>query len=241
MSTAEETKAFWDRAAAANAAWYTATAFDSESDAYFESGSHDTDAILGYLGVHLPEDSTVLEIGSGVGRMTRRLSQRWAHVIAADVSAQMLARARTNLAASANVEFLELPGDGSLPVLDQSLDLVFSYITMQHVSRRNEQEKYFAESLRVIRPGGWVVMQFRRDGARDGLRSAAANVVHALQGKKTLNPAWRGARMSEAILRSYRTAEISVDVLRLDDGHIWSVARRARRTATTIRTNGTPS
>jgi hypothetical protein len=92
---------------------------------------------------------------------------------------------------------------------------------------RSEQERYFSEALRVIRPGGWVVMQFRREGAQDPLRPVAANILHALQGKHTLNQSWSGARMSEAALRSHRSAQITVDVLRLDDDHVWAVARRA--------------
>jgi SAM-dependent methyltransferase len=45
-----------------------------------------------------PKDAQVLEIGCGTGRMTRPLSRLFGHVIAVDVSEEMISRARSSLA-----------------------------------------------------------------------------------------------------------------------------------------------
>jgi ubiquinone/menaquinone biosynthesis C-methylase UbiE len=120
---------------------------------YFDSGDRDVDVLFELFGVHVSKDTRLLELGSGIGRMTRRLASRVGQVIATDVSGQMLVQASENLADIPNVEYLELVGDGTLPVPSTLIDVVFSYITMQHVPGRDVQAKYFSEALRVIRPG----------------------------------------------------------------------------------------
>lgn len=226
MTAARKSKLYWNRAATTDPAWYTATGFHSESQQFFESGTRDVDHLLEIFGVQVGKDSTLLELGSGIGRMTRRLSERAGRVIASDVSPLMLQRAKQNLSSLDSISFLELEGDGSIPLESASLDVVFSYITMQHVIDPSAQEQYFSEALRVIRPGGWVVMQFRLPGLRMRLRDLAAHVVNVLRGKRTLSRAWRGSYLDGRVLRSFRTQKIGVDVLRIDDAHIWAVARR---------------
>jgi 16S rRNA (adenine1518-N6/adenine1519-N6)-dimethyltransferase len=64
--------------------------------------------------VALSSTDTVVEIGCGVGRMTRRLSELAGTVIAADISSRMLELCRRAVADRDNVECLQLPGDGQL-------------------------------------------------------------------------------------------------------------------------------
>ena len=49
-------------------------------------------------GSRSPLDLTALEIGCGVGRMTKMLARIFGHVTALDVSKEMIDRARVNLA-----------------------------------------------------------------------------------------------------------------------------------------------
>jgi len=226
MRDGAASKAFWNRAARDNAAWYIATGFDSESPAFFESGRREVNAYLDFAGLELGPADTVLEIGCGVGRMTHRLAELAGHVIATDVSGDMIARARKNLSVVDNVEFVEIAGDGELPGADGSTTAVFSYITMQHVPTARAQERYFAEAIRIMAPSGWVLMQFRRPGLVARILDWTGHLIHGLRGRKTFDPAWRGARVRAAALESHASSEVTVDILPLGRRHIWARARR---------------
>jgi SAM-dependent methyltransferase len=221
-------KSFWNRAARDNAAWHIATGYTAESEAFFASGQREVDTYLNAAGLELNGTEVLLEIGSGVGRMTRHLAALARRVIAMDVSGEMLARARTNLAALDNVEYVEVSGAGDLPLADASMDAVFSYVTMQHVPTASAQERYFAESLRVLKPGGWVYIQFRRSGFVPRLLDWAGHLAHMVGGRRTLSRAWRGARVRERALLAYSSADLSVEILHLGLRHIWARATKLR-------------
>ncbi|WP_167136709.1 class I SAM-dependent methyltransferase [Diaminobutyricimonas sp. TR449] len=220
-------KRFWNAAARENAAWYIATKFQSESPEFFESGRREVDHLLDFAGVALGTDDTVVEIGCGAGRMTRRLSELAGSVIATDVSGEMLRRAAANLVDHDNVGFIELSGEGDLPLADGSATAVFSYITMQHVPTSAAQEAYFASALRVLAPGGWALIQFRRSGVLPRLLDWAGHFRHLLRGRRTLDRAWRGARVRESALLGYAASDLSVRILHLGRRHIWALARRS--------------
>src|SRR5438067_1460804 len=98
--------------------------------AFFALGGAEVDHFLALCGVDLRPGDTVLEIGCGVGRMTHRLAELGARVIAADISQGMLDRAIENLRGVPGIEYVLVPGDGSLPLPDACVDVVFSYITL---------------------------------------------------------------------------------------------------------------
>lgn len=223
--TGESSKDYWNDAARDNAAWHIATGHQSESDAFFESGKREVDEFLTFAGLRPTGSETLLEIGSGVGRMTRHLAELVSRVIATDVSGEMLSRARGNLAGQRNIDYVELSGAGELPFDEAAVDAVFSYITMQHVPTAAAQERYFAESLRVVRPGGWVYIQFRRSGLVPQALDWAGHLWHLLGGRRTLNRAWRGARVREKALLAFASETVSVDILPFGRRHIWALAR----------------
>jgi SAM-dependent methyltransferase len=220
-------KSFWNAAARRNAAWHVATGYTSESDAFFASGVREVDVYLARGGLSLTRADTLLEIGSGVGRMTRHFAALAGRVIATDISGEMLDRARANLSGSGNVEYFEVSGDGELPAADTSVDAVFSYITMQHVPTASAQERYFAESLRILRPGGWAYLQFRRSSPKARMLNWAGHLGHLALGQRTLSRAWRGACISEQALMGYASASVSISILPHGRRHIWVLARKA--------------
>lgn len=227
MPSDASSKNFWNRAARENAAWYIATKFDSESPEFFESGRREVDAFLDFAGVALTDSDTLLEIGCGAGRMTRRFVELAGTVIATDVSGEMLVRARANLGTATNVSFVEVSGDGDLPAADGSVTAVFSYITMQHVPTASAQERYFAEAIRLIAPGGWALIQFRRSGIVARTIDVVGHVAHRLRGRQTFNRAWRGARLRTSAMRSHATDTVTVRILPLGRRHVWALVRRA--------------
>ena len=222
-----DSRRFWDQAARDNAEWYVATDYTT-SEALFAKGAQETDAFLGFCGVEVGRSDLVVEIGCGVGRMTGRLAERARWVIATDVSQEMLERARSNLAGRDNVTFQLVPGDGTLPeVMNGSADVVFSYITLQHVPNVRAQLRYFEEGARVIGPGGRIAIQIRGDGLRARALDWSGYAAHLLQGRRTLRPEWRGARVSDTqVLAVLRSESLHAEVRRFGARHRWVVAYR---------------
>jgi SAM-dependent methyltransferase len=223
----EVSRSYWDRAARENAAWYVATGYQSESDAFFAQGGVEVLTFLEFCGVSVGADDTVVEIGCGVGRMTRKLTEMARQVLAADVSEEMLERCARNLADKPNVSCLLLPGDGRLEgIAGGSVDLVFSYITLQHVPSHHVQCLYLGESARVLRPGGHIAVQVRGSSATARALDWAGFLQHALAGHSTLSRAWRGARLSDSDVRRALPAGMDIEVRSFDRRHRWVVARK---------------
>jgi len=95
---------------------------------------------------------TVLEVGSGAGRMTRMLAQTFERVIATDVSNDMLLYAQARIAAP-NIVWQLSNGD-SIPAEKDSIDAVFSSHVFQHFPDNASQLAMFREIHRVLMPGG---------------------------------------------------------------------------------------
>jgi SAM-dependent methyltransferase len=88
---------FWDARARGDAFYFvdnTGTYRDADVERFWAEGRRNLDTLLGVLGAEVTSSDVVLDVGCGVGRLTRVLAQRAAHVHAIDVSAEMLQRAR---------------------------------------------------------------------------------------------------------------------------------------------------
>jgi SAM-dependent methyltransferase len=214
---------YWDQAARDEAAWYVATGFGQDGPDFFAQGAREVDEYLQFCGVDVRPDDDVLEIGCGIGRMTRRLAQLGAHVVATDVSDEMLQRARDNLTEFPNVAFHLVDGDGRLlGVPDASVDVVFSYITLQHVPSQRSQLRYLVEAARVLRPGGRLAVQVRAPGVQAWAMDWAGHAWHLVSGHRTLHRAWRGARLGpRAIRRSLAQAGVNAELRMWNRRHLW--------------------
>ncbi|MDY0049606.1 MAG: malonyl-ACP O-methyltransferase BioC [Halothiobacillaceae bacterium] len=104
---------------------------------------------LDYLRV---EPANLLDLGTGTGHALDGLRRRFsaARVLGLDLSECMLDRARRRgrLFSRPRVICADME---SLPIADQSVDLVFSSLALQWSTR---PEQVFAEVRRVLRPGG---------------------------------------------------------------------------------------
>ena len=108
-------------------------------------------------------DATLLEIGSGIGRMTAAFTKNFASVVATDVDAAFLERCRETVAEFGDVMHLRTAhiADGrTIPVSDQSVDVVFSYITLQHC-KNDDAIALTKEAMRIAKPGGRIVLNYR--------------------------------------------------------------------------------
>jgi len=109
------------------------------------------------------EERTLLEVGSGIGRMTCAFTRRFGCVYACDLDAAFLERCREAVARFGKVDRLrtiEVIDGRSLDIPDGAADLAFSYITLQHCDR-TDALALVAEAVRVVAPGGQVALNFR--------------------------------------------------------------------------------
>ena len=147
----------WERRARENAPFYICTTAAESAEAFAASGEKDL-AEQVVDGLPVSPDWSVLEIGCGIGRLLKPLSRRVARAIGVDLSEEMIRRGREYCADRDNVELHRT--DGSLDFLrDGELDFVYSHIVFQHLPRKAYVERYFRESARVLKPGGWLRVQ----------------------------------------------------------------------------------
>jgi ubiquinone/menaquinone biosynthesis C-methylase UbiE len=146
----------WDERARENAQYYIATSTKEWDDReFYRSGE------INVANVVMPEmhricggnrSLTALEIGCGVGRMTRMLARIFGHVTAVDVSREMIDRARINLADLENVALILGDGATLSALPDESHDFAFSFIVFQHIPSADVIATYCREVHRVLRP-----------------------------------------------------------------------------------------
>jgi ubiquinone/menaquinone biosynthesis C-methylase UbiE len=100
---------------------------------------------------------SALDFGCGVGRLTAALSDHFAAVTGVDIAEPMLAYAKSLQADHPHCRFLlnDRPDLSIFP--DDSFDLVYSSLVLQHLPPRLA-ESYLAEFVRVARPGGAIVI-----------------------------------------------------------------------------------
>jgi SAM-dependent methyltransferase len=104
----------------------------------------------------------VLEIGCGPGRYTYWLSRMFADVTAIDVSNAMLAHAQEFNRGASNIRWLQVNGEDLHQCGDETFDFVFSSDVFKHVPSKEIVRNLFAETRRVLKPGGLFRIDFAR-------------------------------------------------------------------------------
>lgn len=145
-----------------------------------------------------------LDFGCGVGRLSRALATRYAHVIGVDISASMIAHARRLNADVANLEFVENVRSDLRCAGDGEVDLIYSVIALQHMPAAL-QRAYIAEFMRALAPGGLAVFQVACAYTRD-----RAGLLHRVLPNALLNPLRRLRYGSRAAFEMHVIAEVDV-------------------------------
>lgn len=112
--------------------------------------SSDLDVIDQFL---QPNDQFLIDAGCGNMHLSKALATRGAHVLAIDPDPIQAAK-NNEAEIIANVGFAQTGAD-QIPVEDQSVDGVLFPYSMHHVPA-DLHSAVFAESLRVLRPGGFM-------------------------------------------------------------------------------------
>ena len=170
---------------------------EADRERFWREGERDLDTLLDTLGVKVRLDDHVLDLGCGIGRLTRVLAGRAAHVTAVDVSPRMLQRARELNPRLNNVTWLLGDGETLEGVPDGTVDGVVSHVVLQHIPSAKVQLGYVAEFARVLRPGGWAAFGLSTDPRVHEPRPASRrDLFRAMTGKKpagTDEPEWLGS------------------------------------------------
>ena len=232
--TRSEMSAFWDARARENAPYFVDNRLDYHQpdwDAFWRGGEEDLTRLLELLDLSIAPDAAVVEIGCGLGRLTRALAARAASVVAVDVSPEMLASAQEHNPGLAGVTWRL--GDGeSLPgVEDASADGVFSHVVFQHVPSAEITYGYVREMGRVLRPGGWAAFQVSDDPAVHRPEPLRRRVARRLRRgpRGATHEAWRGSAVDLDRLRDVAAAA-GLEVERiLGEGTQFCLVRLRRR------------
>lgn len=114
---------------------------------------------------------TALDFGCGVGRLAIPLSRRAKRVIAADVSESMLGESRRNAAKHDYTNLSFVRTDGLLSGIEHGLDLVHSYIVLQHIATNRGMRIISGLADRVANDGFLAIQFYTRGNASWWVRS----------------------------------------------------------------------
>jgi ubiquinone/menaquinone biosynthesis C-methylase UbiE len=150
----------WNNRARENAMWYINTVKVEQTDEeFYETARGD---INNYLLVDMvrisqgrdPKSLRILEIGCGIGRMTRYLADIFGEVCGTDVSGEMIQQARVRMQNFPNVKVYETSGVDFVVFPDNHFDFIFSAYVFQHVPSADVVRSNILEAYRVLKPGG---------------------------------------------------------------------------------------
>ncbi|MBI3282324.1 MAG: class I SAM-dependent methyltransferase [Acidobacteria bacterium] len=152
-----------------------------------------------------------LEIGCGPGRLLRPLSRRFGEIHGVDVSDEMIARARANLAGIPHAHAHHSSGADLAQFADDSFDFVYSYAVFQHIPSREVVFNYLREARRVLKPGGVLRCQI------NGLPETAARY-----------DTWSGVRIPAGDIAGF-ARQSDLQLLALEGRHtqyMWTTMRK---------------
>jgi SAM-dependent methyltransferase len=208
MSDPSHMADFWNARAREDALFFVDDRLDygpvrdqSDETWFWAEGERLLDELLARSGAPaLPADGTALDVGCGVGRFTRVLADRTAHVHGIDVSTEMIERAKQLLASHGNVTLLQGDGTSLLPLPDASIDVAISFVVFQHIPDPAVTLGYLRELGRVLRPGGWTVFQLSNDPSvhrpHEDHKPRLRDRIRGRVPQGTDDPAWLGSAVT---------------------------------------------
>jgi SAM-dependent methyltransferase len=141
------------------------TGSDLTLEQFVATGDDEVPAYLTEFGLRGPENGhqTLVEIGCGIGRMTCAFTREFGTVIGCDLDAGFLERTHETVGRFGKVERLRTchVADGqTLDLPDASVDVAFSYITLQHCDADDALD-LTSEAVRITKPGGKIALNYR--------------------------------------------------------------------------------
>ncbi len=109
-----------------------------------------------------PEKLTILEIGHGGGRILASSARFFKKAIGIDIHNENdFLREELLKRGVSNIDLYKVT-EPKIPLVDNSVDLVYSFIVMQHIEKIEYFNKYISEIYRVLNKNGLAVIYFGR-------------------------------------------------------------------------------
>jgi SAM-dependent methyltransferase len=221
VTTATDMQRYWDEKAREDAFYFVDNRLDYRSpdvERFWTGGDEALGLLLEIAGASIEPDDVIVDIGCGLGRLSRAAAARAARVRAIDVSEEMLALARQHNAQLDNVDWIHGDGRTLQPIETASVDGCVSLVVFQHIPDPAITLGYVQEIGRVLRRGGWAAFQVSTDPRihrpNQRLRERALSLARrAPRGQR--NPAWMGSAVRVEDLRS-AAAEGELDLERVE-------------------------
>jgi SAM-dependent methyltransferase len=202
---------YWDERAREDAFYFVDNRLDygvPDVDRFWAGGDEALGVLLDLAGAEIQPGDVVVDIGCGLGRLTRAAAGQGARVRALDVSSEMLARARNANSHLADVDWIHGDGRTLRPIEDGSVDAIISIVVFQHIPDPAITLGYVREMGRVLRPGAWAAFQLSTDPRIHRPNQPLRGRVMARLGRAPrgqTDPAWVGSAVDLDDLRA--TAE----------------------------------
>ncbi len=182
---------------------------------FVATGDDEVPALLETFGVREPanQERTLVEIGAGIGRMTSAFTREFGTVIACDLDRGFLERCYETVGRFGKVErlrTLEVPDGRTLDLPPNSTDLAFSFITLQHCEEDDALE-LTSEAVRVVRPGGKIVLNYRSASRTDPIVIPLGSLVRS---------AYRIPRFGDWLSRQRAVTRLAWQASRLDPDQV---------------------
>ena len=203
---------FWDRRAREDAFYFVDNRLrfrDPDVDRFWKEGEVALDTMLAAAAKEVRPGESVVDIGCGIGRLTRPLAARASQVWAVEISAEMLELARKYNAGLENIHWLLGDGDSLAGIADESVDGIVSLVVFQHIPDPEVVMSYVREMGRVLKAGGWAAFHVSNDPSIHRAPGFAARLRGALSQKHPSgqgDAAWVGSAVDLDELRRVAAA-----------------------------------
>jgi ubiquinone/menaquinone biosynthesis C-methylase UbiE len=116
---------------------------------------------------NIPPGASVLEIGPGAGRWTEPLLEDAREYVGIDISSAAVNRCAERFSKHSQARFSVGSGQDLAGVATQSIDAIWSFDVFVHINTA-DVDRYLAEFVRVLRPGGVAVIHHGGVGGASG-------------------------------------------------------------------------
>lgn len=142
-------------------------------DEQWADGRETAECVVRYIS----QTSLVLEIACGIGRVSRFVAPRCRHLYCTDILEEALREARKSLKDFANVSFHRTNGYDLGGFAAETFDCVYSFTTFFHFDLELVVQ-YFREIKRVLKPGGFGIIEFMRFERQEDLVQLLEKIEH---------------------------------------------------------------
>jgi len=200
-STIQSSRDFWNEKARENALWYVSSygPYEGRDEAdFWRSGFAIWNDLKKRIGYTSQPNHVVVEVGCGVGRLSRAISPEVGTLMATDISSEMVNRA--DKLGLNNVRFSVGDGFSLSQFNDGCADLVLAYCVFQHLPTKDILVGYVREMCRVAAPKGMLAFTIVPRDWRVVLEPVAAiKNRFRRQGPKGIHrKEWRGIRPTKS-------------------------------------------